>query len=94
MVAGYQCKAIRSLEDLNIEDQQSNFQVIISDILFDGIAPLDFVFQITEVILHKDLIIVTNMGQAKVQQEVLSSGNVKGFFAVPFDLDNLQTLLT
>jgi hypothetical protein len=33
------------------------------------------------------------MGQRKVQQEILSSGNVKGFFAVPFDMDNLQTLV-
>jgi DNA-binding NtrC family response regulator len=92
-VAGYQCKAIRSLEELSIDDQQKNFNVIISDILFDGIAPLNFVFQISEVILHKELIIVTKMGQRKVQQEILSSGNVKGFFAVPFDMDNLQTLV-
>lgn len=90
---GYECKAKRSLKELNIEDQTSNFDVIISDILFDGIAPLDFVFQIKEIILHKSLIIVTHMGQPKVEQEVLASNNVNGFFAVPFDLDEIDKLI-
>ncbi|HSM64024.1 MAG TPA: hypothetical protein VK833_08825, partial [Gillisia sp.] len=65
----YECRAIRSINDLNIEDQSENFDVIISDILFEGIAPLDFVFQIQEIILHKSLIIVSNMGQKKIQEE-------------------------
>jgi DNA-binding NtrC family response regulator len=90
---GYVCKAIRSLTELSIEDQGRNFDYIISDILFDGIAPLDFVFQIQEIILHRELIIVTNMGQIKVQQEIMDSNNVKGFFAVPFDMDEIETLV-
>lgn len=93
MVHKYHCKAIRSLEELGIEDQQENFDIIISDILFDGIAPLDFVFQIKEIILHRSLVIVTSMGQQKVRQEILSSGNVSGFFAVPFDMKHIQNLV-
>lgn len=93
MVHKYHCKAIRSLEELEIEDQQENFDMIISDILFDGIAPLDFVFQIKEIILHRSLVIVTSMGQQKVRQEILSSGNVSGFFAVPFDMKHIQNLV-
>ena len=89
----YECKAIRSLAELNIEDQGKNFDYIISDILFDGIAPLDFVFQIQEIILHKSLIIVTNMGQQKVQKEIMDSNNVNGFFAVPFDMDEIENLV-
>lgn len=92
-ISNYDCKGIRSLNDLNIEDQSSNFDVIVSDILFDGIAPLDFVFQIQEIILHKDLIILTNMGQEKIKKEVLATKNVKGFFAIPFDLDHIQKLI-
>ncbi len=93
MVHQYRCKAIRSLEELNIEDQQENFDVIISDILFDGIAPLDFVFQIQEIIMHRSLVIVTSMGQQKVRKEILSSGNVSGFFAIPFDMQHIQNLV-
>lgn len=89
----YDCKAIRSLNDLNIEDQQVNFDIIISDILFDGISPLDFVFQIQEIILHKSLIIVTNMGQLNVRLEVMASKNVDGFFAVPIDLNLIEKLI-
>lgn len=89
----YECKAIRTLSELSIEDQAKNFDYIISDILFDGIAPLDFVFQIREIILHKALIIVTNMGQQKVQQEIMESNNVQGFFAVPMDMDEIEKLI-
>lgn len=89
----YDCRAIRTLSDLEIEDQNINFDIIISEILFDGIAPLDFVFQIQEIILHKSLIIVTNMGQANIKSEVMSSKNVNGFFAVPFDLDHIQKII-
>ena len=89
----YDCRAIRSLSELEIEDQARNFDFIISDILFDGIAPLDFVFQVKEIILHKFLLIVTNMGQQKIEQEIMASNNVNGFFAVPFDLDEIEKMI-
>lgn len=89
----YECRAVRKLSDLDIEDQSTNFDIIISEILFDGIAHLDFVSEIQEIILHKDLIILTNMGQVKVKKEVLALKKVKGFFAVPFDLDHIQKLI-
>ena len=89
----YECRAIRSINDLDIEDQSANFDVIISDILFEGIAPLDFVFQIQEIILHKSLIIVTNMGQNKIEKEILASQNVRGFFPIPLDMDNIQKFI-
>lgn len=93
MLHNYDCKSIRSLSELEIEDQAKNFDFIISDILFDGIAPLDFVFQVKEIIMHKFLLIVTNMGQKKVQQEIMESNNVNGFFAVPFDMDEIEKLI-
>lgn len=94
MLHGYECKAIRTLSELSIEDQARNYDYIISDILFDGIAPLDFVFQIREIILHKALLIVTSMGQQKVQQEIMDSNNVKGFFAVPMDMDEIENMIS
>lgn len=93
LVNGYDCKAIRTLEELSIEDQMAGFDVIISDILFDGIAPLELVFQIQEIIMHQSLIIVTNMGQLKVREEILASQRVAGFFAVPLDLSQLERLI-
>lgn len=90
---GYECRAIRRLEELDIEDQMKGFDIIISDILFDGVAPLDVVFQIQEIIMHKSLIIVTNMGQKRIEEEVLATRRVRGFFAVPLDLDQIETLI-
>lgn len=89
----YECRAIRTISDLNIEDQTQNFDIIISEILFDGIAPLDFVHQIQEIILHKSLIIVTNMGQDRIKNEILETKKVEGFFSIPFDLDKIQKLI-
>lgn len=93
LLNSYDCKAIRTISDLSIDDQTQDFDVIISEILFDGIAPLDFVYQIQEIILHKSLIIVTNMGQKSVKNEILNTQKVEGFFAVPFDLDRIQKLI-
>ncbi len=89
----YDCKAIRSLGSLNIEDQQTNFDFIITDILFDGIAPLQFVAQVQEIIPHKNLLIVTNMGQDKIKQEIFALRGITGFYAVPIDLDEIEAII-
>ncbi|CAL65811.1 response regulator [Christiangramia forsetii] len=90
---GFDCKAIRSLDSLTIEDQQINFEFIITDILFEGIAPLQFVAQIQEIIPHKNLLIVTNMGQDKIKQEIFALQDVTGFYAVPIDLDEIEAII-
>lgn len=90
---GFKCRCIRRIEELNIEDQQENFDLIISDILFNGISPLDFVFQLREVIMHKSLVIVTNMGQLNVRLEVMASKKVDGFFSIPIDMNLIQKII-
>lgn len=89
----YECKAIRSLDSLSIEDQQTNFDFIITDILFEGIAPLQFVDQVQEVIPHKNLLVVTNMGQDKIKQEIFALRGITGFYAVPIDLDEIEAIM-
>lgn len=89
----FNCKSITSLDQLDIEDQQINFDLILTDILFEGISPLEFVSQVQEVILHKNLLIVTNMGQDKVKKEILALEGISGFFSVPLDLDEIETLI-
>lgn len=93
LVNDFQCKAIRSLDSLSIEDQQTNFDFIISDILFEGIAPLEFVAQVKEVIPHKNILIVTNMGQDKIKQEIFALSGIDGFYAVPIDLDEIEAII-
>ncbi|MFV8226492.1 response regulator [Christiangramia aquimixticola] len=89
----FECKAIRSLDSLNIEDQQTNFDFIITDILFEGIAPLEFVAQVQEIIPHKNLLVLTNMGQDKIKQEIFALKGIAGFFAVPLDLDEIEAII-
>ncbi|MCM4157555.1 response regulator [Gramella sp. AN32] len=89
----FECRAIASLERLDIEDQQQDYDFIITDILFEGIAPLEFVAQVQEVIIHKNLLIVTNMGQDKTKQEIFALKGVSGFFAVPLDLDEIEAII-
>ncbi len=92
-VNDFDCRTIQSLDDLNIEDQTVNFDLIITDILFEGIAPLEFVAQVKEIILHKNFMVVTNMGQDKIKKEIFDLKGVSGFFAVPLDLDEIQTII-
>ena len=89
----YGCKAIRSLNELDLEDQDKDFDLIISDILFDGIAPLDFVLQLQEIIPHKSLLIITSMGQKKVRQDIITMGRVSGFLSVPFNFEQVEIML-
>lgn len=89
----FDCKAIRSLDSLTIEDQQTNFDFIITDILFEGIAPLEFVAQVQEVIPHRNLLIVTNMGQDKIKKEIFALSGITGFYAVPIDLDDIEATI-
>ncbi|MFD1095541.1 response regulator [Salegentibacter chungangensis] len=90
---GYSCRAITSLDELDIEDQTASFDFIICDILFEGIAPLEFVAQVQEIILHKNLVIVTNMGQKNIQDEIMAMEGVSGFFPIPFDLEHIETMM-
>lgn len=89
----FKCKAISSIDELSIEDQRTNYDFIISDILFEGIAPLEFVAQIQEILLHKNLLIVTNMGQDKTKQEIFALRGITGFYAVPIDLDEIEATI-
>ena len=89
----FNCKAITSLAQLDIEDQQTNFDLILTDILFEGISPLEFISQVQEVILHKNLLVVTNMGQDNVKRKILDLEGISGFFSVPLDLDEIETLI-
>ncbi len=92
-VNNYSVRAIHSLQALNIEDQETNFDLIITDILFDGIAPLEFVAEVQEVIPHKELLIVTNMGQEKIKKEIYALKGISGFFSVPIDLDEIEAII-
>ncbi len=92
-VNNYTARAIKSLDELNIEDQQTNFDLIITDILFEGIAPLEFVAQVQEIIPHKELLIVTNMGQDKIKKEIYALQGISGFFSVPIDLDEIEEII-
>lgn len=89
----FSCRALSSLSQLNIEDQTVDFDIIITDILFDGIGPMDFITQVQEIILHKSLLVVTSMGQKKVKKEILSLNGISGFFSVPLDLDTIESNL-
>ena len=89
----FECKAIRSLDNLSIEDQQTNFDFIITDILFEGIAPLEFVAQVQEILMHKNLLVVTSMGQDKTKQEIFALEGITGFYAVPIDLDEIEAII-
>lgn len=86
----FSCEALPSLYDLDLTEQKGDFDVVVTDILFDGMSPLDFAVQIQEAIRLKHLLIVTNMGQENIKREILGIKGVDGFFGVPFDLEEIE----
>lgn len=90
---GFSCSALSSLYDLDITELEKDYDVVITDILFDGVGPHDFAVHIREAIPLKYLLIVTNMGQDIIRKDMLSIEGVNGFFGVPFDLDEIEKQL-
>jgi len=90
---GYSCVALASLYDLEFSKIEQGLDVVITDILFEGIGPLDFAVQIQEAIPHKNLIIITYMGQERVKKDLMKIEGVKGFYGIPFDLKEIETQL-
>lgn len=90
---GFSCMALASLNDLDFFEVEHGLDVVITDILFDGIGPLDFAVQIQEAIPQKNLLIVTHMGQERIRKDLMKIKGVSGFFGVPFDLDQIEAKL-
>lgn len=89
----FEVLALESLFQLDIQGYSSEFDAVITDILFEGVGPLDFPHQIQEVVAHKHLFIVTNMGQDFIKKKILAIEGVSGFYGIPFDLDELEIQL-
>lgn len=89
----FSCTALASLYELDFTKIQQGLDVVITDILFEGVGPRDFAVQILEAIPQKNLIIVTNMGQDRIKRDLLKIEGVSGFYGVPFDLDEIEAQL-
>lgn len=90
---GYSCLALASLYELEFSQIEEGLDVVITDILFDGVGPLDFAVQIQEAIPQKNLIIVTYMGQERIEKDLMNIKGVTGFYGIPLDLEKIESQL-
>lgn len=90
---GFSCVALSSLYEFDITEVKDAIHIVITDILFEGIGPLDYPVQLEEAIPLENLMIVTYMGQESIKNEVMGIKNVLGFYDIPFDLDDIQKQL-
>ncbi len=89
--SGFSVQICSSIDDLALHEQNTEYDLVISDILFDdGISSFDFAFRLGNEISSKLLFIVTKMGQEVIRQNFLNMERVDRFFGIPFDLDELE----
>lgn len=86
----FEVKVYSSFTEIDLEDQHTPFDVVLTDILFDAISPIEFVLQLQESVNCRNVIVVTNMGQARIAKTISGLPAVKGFFGIPFDLELLE----
>ena len=88
---GYEVWDIPSLNYLDTGELEHHFKIVVSDILFQGVSPLEFVVQIEEVLHFEKIFIVTSLGQEKIKRNVSRLRSVHGYFDFPIDLTQLET---
>lgn len=86
---GYECHAATSLGSLDITDNQK-YQVVISDVLFHGIRPEEYVLKLQQRLTYEKLFIITMLGQAKVKRGIYKLIDVDGYYDYPIDLSELE----
>lgn len=58
---GYDCRAVASLQNLDLAQNQE-YTLVISDLLFRGIRPEEYVLQLQERLTYEKLFIITMLG--------------------------------
>lgn len=86
---GYDCKAVASLEDLGTTEP-TNYKLVISDLLFAGIRPEEYVLQLQDRLTYERLFIITMLGQAKVKRGIYKLVDVDGYYDYPIDLSEFE----
>ncbi|HSP12963.1 MAG TPA: hypothetical protein VLO29_10600 [Salegentibacter sp.] len=86
----YSCISLSSLEKIKPEDAGLHFQFIISDLLFRGVSPMEYVIQLQEALKYEKIFIVTILGQEKMKRSISRLTQVNAYYEFPVDLDEME----
>lgn len=89
---GYQCEAIDNIDLLNGEDK-THFDLVITDVLFKGHAPLELISQIKDSLSFGKIYIVSDMELSKLRKSISNIQPIDGFYETPIDLDKFKNNL-
>ncbi|MEC3967095.1 response regulator [Flagellimonas halotolerans] len=87
---GYDCHCLASLAEFKDKDVQSHFHVVVTDLLFRGISPQEYVLKLNGSIKYDKLFVVTMLGQEKIKRSISRLTTIDGYFDYPVDLKEIE----
>jgi DNA-binding NtrC family response regulator len=86
---GYSCLAFSSHESMeNIPSKI--YDVVITDVLFEGISSLEYLSTLKGNIKFKRIFVVSDMQMKDLKKNISAILQVDGFYEPPFDIDKLK----
>ncbi|WP_127845648.1 DNA-binding transcriptional response regulator [Psychroflexus aestuariivivens] len=90
---GFETLDINALNELTEEQALNKYDIVITDIIFDGISPLGHLSQLSKSLSYQRLIIVSEMELSKIKTNLAEIERADAYFETPFDLDDLEVKL-
>lgn len=87
---GYNCFCLASLMDFKPMEMDPQFAIVVTDLIFHGIRPEEYVLNLKDAIKYDKLFIVTMLGQDKVKRSILRLTEINGYFDYPVDLKKIE----
>ncbi|WP_081209343.1 hypothetical protein [Salegentibacter sediminis] len=90
LVNEYNCTSLSSLEQIKPEDISHHYKFVISDLVFRGVSPMEYVIHLQEVLKYEKIIIVSILGQEKMKRNVSRLTEVNAYYKFPVDLEDIE----
>lgn len=86
----YSCISLSSLEQIKPEDTEHHYRFVVSDLLFQGVSPMEYVNQLREALNYEKIFIVTILGQEKMKRSISRLTQVNAYYEFPVDLEEME----
>lgn len=90
LVNDYKCVSLNSIENISLADKRLHYQFVVSDLLFKGISPMEYVTKLQEALYYEKIFIVTILGQEKMKRSISRLTEVNAYYEFPVDLDEIK----
>ncbi len=87
---GYQCLALHSLDAVKGIIAHPKYDLVVTDLLFQGIRSVDYIVELTSLIQYQRFVVVTSLGQERMKRQIMKLTKLDGYYDFPVDLDSMN----